>query len=395
MTQKDGNGERLGTIRSHPLLRFPVPASSSLTLVLPGALPPSNIAGDIAAALRAPVSPTPGSSPVFSAWLSRAKPKISDFDVSQQGCSPHEGWWLARAGYDLDAARANRPPEAPAPVFGAGLAPLLVPPSADTTPVWVGRLAHIRISQDHLALADPDELHVTEEESIELANAARSVFELDGFSLQHLSAQDWRITPMTAGHPGIPGATPAAAVDRDIDAWWPQGTVARPWRRLVNEIQMEWYAHPVNEARRDRGQPEINTLWLFGGSPQWKPKLDATRLVGGPAWVQGLAQAAGLPWEALTDNIASPGTIACVGSLDLAHREEDWGRWLIEMARLDSTLFTAAQQALTEGRVDSIELILTGHDRIAQLVIPSKRGLARWLPTPKHDWTTWWSSPNS
>ena len=244
-------------------------------------------------------------------------------------------------------------------------------------------------------MADPDELQVTEEESIELANAARSVFELDGFSLQRLSAQDWRITPMTAGHPGIPGATPAAAVDRDIDAWWPQGTVARPWRRLVNEIQMEWYAHPVNEARRDRGQPEINTLWLFGGSPLWKPNLDATRLVGGPAWVQGLAQAAGLPWEALTDNIAAPGTIACVGSLDFAHREEDWGRWLIEMARLDSTLFTAAQQALTDGRVDSIELILTGHDRIAQLVIPSKRGLARWLPTPKHDWTTWWSSPNS
>ncbi|QEI05930.1 hypothetical protein FXN63_08790 [Pigmentiphaga aceris] len=372
-----------------------MPTSSTLTLVLPGTLPPPNIAGDLAKALHAPVSPTPGSSPVFSAWLSRAKPVVSEFDISQQGCSPYEGWWLTRAGYNIQAAQTNRPPEAPAPVFGAGLAPLLAPSATGTDPVWIGRLAHIRISQDHLALANPDELQVTEEESIELANAAQNVFELDGFALHRLSAQDWRVVPVSAGHPGISGATPAAAVDRDIDAWWPQGAVARPWRRLVNEIQMEWYAHPVNEARRDRGQPEINTLWLFGGSAPWQPKLNAARLAGGPAWVQGIAQAAGLPWAPLNEQAIAPGTIASIDSLETAHREEDWGRWLIEMARLDASLFTAAQQALAEGRVDSIELILTGHDRIAQLVIPSKRGLARLLPTPKHDWTSWWSNPNS
>ena len=372
-----------------------VSASSSLVLVLPGALPPSTIAADIAAALRAPASPTPGSSPVFTGWLSRAKSSISSFDIAQQGCSPHEGWWLARAGYDADADRAGRPAEAPAPVLGAGLAPLLVPASPETDPVWVGRLAHIRISQDHLSLADPDELDVTDAESAALLDAARHVFEADGFALHRLSAQDWQVVPQTAGHPGIPGATPAAAVGRDIDAWWPQGTIARPWRRLVNEIQMEWHAHPVNEARRDRGQPEINTLWLFGGSPRWQPALDAARLVGGPSWVQGLAQIAGLPWQPLSDKTIAPGTIACVTSLDTAHREEDWGRWLIEMSRLDGTLFAAAQQALADGRVDSIELVLTDHDRIVQLVIPPKRGLSRWLPTPKHDWTAWWSNPNS
>jgi hypothetical protein len=374
-----------------------VSASSSLVLVLPGALPPSNIAGDIAAALRAPASPTPGSSPVLTGWLSRAKPSVSTFDIAQHGCSPHEGWWLNRAGYDGSAARTGRSPQAPGPVLGAGLAPLLLPAGTDTgtAPVWVGRLAHIRISQDHLALADPDELGVTEGESATLLDAARPIFEADGFGLHRVSAQDWHVVPVTAGHPGIPGATPAAAVGRDIDAWWPQGDLARPWRRLVNEIQMEWYAHAVNEARRDRGQPEINTLWLFGGSPRWQPALNAARLVGGPAWVQGLAQAAALPWQPLSDKTLAPGTIACADTLEAAHREDDWGRWLIEMTRLDSTLFTAAQQALADGRVDSIELVLTGHDRIVQLVIPPKRGLARWLPTPKHDWTSWWSSPNS
>jgi hypothetical protein len=331
----------------------------------------------------------------LTGWLSRAKPSIRPLDIAHEGCSPHESWWLARAGYDGVAARGGRPTEAPPPVFGAGLAPLLVPTDTGTAPVWVARLAHIRISQDHLALSDPDELGVTDAESAELADAAQPIFAADGYALHRVSAQDWHVVPLTAGHPGIPGATPAAAMDRDIDAWWPQGTVARPWRRLVNEVQMAFHAHPVNEARRDRGRPEINTLWLFGGSPRWQPSLDAARLVGGPAWVQGLAHAAGLPWQPLSDKTIAPGTIACADTLEVAHREEDWGRWLIEMSRLDSTIFAAAQQALVEGRVDSIELVLTGHDRIAQLVIPAKRGLGRWLPTPKHDWTSWWSNPNS
>ncbi|MFQ6707899.1 putative sulfate exporter family transporter, partial [Bordetella pertussis] len=51
-----------------------------------------------------------------------------------------------------------------------------------------------------------------------------------------------------------------------LRAWWTQDVAMRPWRRLLNEIQMVWYEHPVNEARAARGAAPINALWLYGGA---------------------------------------------------------------------------------------------------------------------------------
>jgi hypothetical protein len=36
---------------------------------------------------------------------------------------------------------------------------------------------------------------------------------------------------------------------------------------LLTEIQMVLHAHPVNEAREARGEPAVNSLWLWGAGP--------------------------------------------------------------------------------------------------------------------------------
>jgi hypothetical protein len=36
---------------------------------------------------------------------------------------------------------------------------------------------------------------------------------------------------------------------------------------LLNEIQMVLHEHPVNEAREARGEPAVNSLWLWGAGP--------------------------------------------------------------------------------------------------------------------------------
>jgi hypothetical protein len=36
------------------------------------------------------------------------------------------------------------------------------------------------------------------------------------------------------------------------------------WLKLLNEIQMFLYQHPVNQQRELRGQPVINSLWCWG-----------------------------------------------------------------------------------------------------------------------------------
>lgn len=37
------------------------------------------------------------------------------------------------------------------------------------------------------------------------------------------------------------------------------------WQRLMNEMQMLLFQHPVNERRRQQGRPEANSLWFWGG----------------------------------------------------------------------------------------------------------------------------------
>jgi hypothetical protein len=40
--------------------------------------------------------------------------------------------------------------------------------------------------------------------------------------------------------------------------------LAKKWRRLQNELQMILHDHPVNEARLERGELSINSVWLYG-----------------------------------------------------------------------------------------------------------------------------------
>lgn len=44
----------------------------------------------------------------------------------------------------------------------------------------------------------------------------------------------------------------------------PKGEEAAHWHKVFNEIQMLLYAHPVNDAREARGEPTINSVWLWG-----------------------------------------------------------------------------------------------------------------------------------
>jgi hypothetical protein len=46
------------------------------------------------------------------------------------------------------------------------------------------------------------------------------------------------------------------------------GRAVQPGRAgdaLLNEVQMVLHEHPVNEAREARGEPAVNSVWLWGG----------------------------------------------------------------------------------------------------------------------------------
>ncbi|WP_407276281.1 hypothetical protein [Halothiobacillus sp. DCM-1] len=56
------------------------------------------------------------------------------------------------------------------------------------------------------------------------------------------------------------------ALNRSAQSFF-EGDERRALRRWLTELQMWLYSHPVNAERARRGQPEMNSLWLWARSP--------------------------------------------------------------------------------------------------------------------------------
>jgi hypothetical protein len=80
----------------------------------------------------------------------------------------------------------------------------------------------------------------------------------------------------------------------------PQGADAMRWQRIATEAQMLLHAHPLNQARAERGELPINSLWFWGGGRE-APLVPAIDAVGGDfGLVDAFAGAAGMqPVETL------------------------------------------------------------------------------------------------
>ena len=60
------------------------------------------------------------------------------------------------------------------------------------------------------------------------------------------------------------------------DEYVPSGETAPAYHQLLSELQMTLHEHEVNQQRVAAGQPEINSLWLWGGG--FAPKVEARSL---------------------------------------------------------------------------------------------------------------------
>lgn len=119
---------------------------------------------------------------------------------------------------------------------------------------------HVRIERDRLILqeipgADPDEERM-------LCAALSEHFAAD-FSLQFLRPGAWVLR--TNGRPDITTTPLSQAASQHLEPLLPAGSEALAWRTLLNEAQMLLFQHPLNQAREARGEPVINSVWLWGG----------------------------------------------------------------------------------------------------------------------------------
>ncbi len=138
--------------------------------------------------------------------------------------------------------------------------------SPENQPKVCLELVHLHATRDHLVLMDPSLLKITAEEELALRTSVADTLEQFLGPAGEFYPYRW-IYP--AGEfSDLLMHSPSLASGLNIDIWMPKDThtqgLAKKWRRLQNEIQMIWHDHPVNQARLERGELSVNSVWLYG-----------------------------------------------------------------------------------------------------------------------------------
>ena len=302
-------------------------------LLIPGALPLSNVAKDLLPQVEQHC-------PALVERLKTLVATVQELAPEHTGCTPFEAIRLQQLGYTPPAG-AN---------LGTGLAALHAGVKNPSETVWLAELSAISVGREGATIAHPASFEVTADEADALFDAVSGLWADRAISALPLNNRQWRIwlDPSASTR----SLTPAAMAEMRLSDWWPQEDSLREWRRLLNEIQMVWHDHPVNLARAERGEMPINSLWLFGGAQGWS----STQTLN-----------------------------ATYEGLHTPYLQGDWAAWIAALPALSEHLDTLERNT---------SLTLTGQQRAVVLTPARKRWWHALLAPRPQPWNTWWNLPN-
>ena len=178
---------------------------------------------------------------------------------------------------------------------------------------------HLRPDRDRVLLMPGQAFAVTAEEAQSLTAALTPL--LAGKFLLHAVTRDqWCLQIEGEAQSDFSSRPPIELAGADIDPHLPP----KQWHRLLTELQMALHEHPANTAREQRGDPAVNSVWLWGAG-----KLPSTASgpwqsvsAGDPVAI-GLARLAGMRHR-------TPGA----GAEEWLGRAPEDGRHLVVIDRL-------------------------------------------------------------
>ena len=329
--------------------------------------------------------------PGFAALTRQAAIGRSSDDTASQLPDPGHEDWLQKA--------FGLPPGAPIAACSA-LADAAVQARWRLDPV------NLHIGRDHLVLTDPARLALGADDARALAASIAELFQDEGLTLLASHPARWYLQE-TEPSRGLRLQTRSmlAALGRSIDGWQPTGDDARRWRRIVNEVQMSWYQHPVNEQRESRGLMPVNSLWIEGPCPdpdtqgtgaqtpaqtasetltQWSAagRIAARRGTIVPA--AGAANQASLSLEPSKPCIETSMALTIDDRLFEAQCAGDPQRWMQAWQSLDEAYFVPMSRAQAPWQRGAT-LVLAGDGLWRELVIGARRSWRFWQHRPAPD----------
>lgn len=341
-----------------------------IQILLPFGLPPAHMATDLVRALN---------TPSLSTIIARAKSSGHEVFEDFSRALPHELCLAYQFGL------ANRTPNSSSPTIAiAAMHALGLKPAAGTW--FIVNPVHIHVARDHLVLTDQRQLTLSEEESRSLFDAAKPYFDEAGKPLLYGDAHTWFVH--ADDWTDLETSTPDAACGHNIDIWMPKGDNALQWRKLQNEIQMLWHTHRINEERESQSQKPVNSLWLWGGAHLADSEAQSTvinhysatfNLAG---WNGAFAQ---FPRNA--QNCTAADVIAAAPKHGLLILDQligpalanDWSTWLMQMHALENDWFTPLLNAIKNGKLDQLSLILTHSAGLSEFTVTKNSLRKFWI----------------
>lgn len=241
---------------------------------------------------------------------------------------------------------------------------------------------HLQAQQDRLVLFDADALAISRAEAEQLLHALNEYFADTACTFLSLRPERWyarlpaAIDIETRALPDVAG--------RSINTHLPAGAQGAQLRKLMNEAQMLLHDHPVNRAREARGEPTINSVWVWGSGR--RPGVDArpyTHLWTGNPVAQGLALASHTPWSelpagghALFDMAAGAGAhLIVLDGLRGAAARGEREAWQQALRTLEEKWFRPLAHACRKGRLKRLALHALGPRHSTSFTLDAR---ARW-----------------
>jgi hypothetical protein len=221
---------------------------------------------------------------------------------------------------------------------------------------------HLQLMREGLRLVPGEAFALSQEEAAALAEALKSHF-AGAFELQVVQTGRWCLGA-ERGAP-LAASSPLEAAGKDVDASLPAGSEAARWHAFLNESQMLLHTQPVNEARESRGEPPVNSLWLWGAGTLPREARGRWQSLGAdePAAL-GLARLAGMRHRALPEGAAqwlerAPQEgrhLLVLDSLRAARALGDEESLQARLQQLEGAWFAPLLAALKAGRIGMVTI---------------------------------------
>jgi hypothetical protein len=219
---------------------------------------------------------------------------------------------------------------------------------------------HLELAHDQLLLLPA--LPVSGQEAAQMCAALNEHFAAESLHFVAPHPQRWYLR--LECDPQLVTFPLARVAGRNMRHFLPQGEQRLHWHRILNEIQMLLFAHPLNQLRAQRGAMEIGGLWLWGGGHGGAPlQQPASRLYTDSPLAAAFATVAGidaapLPADAgeCIAQCAADKVLVVWDGLRGALQHEDFVAWRSSLQRLERDCLSPLWRALVEGRIDRITL---------------------------------------